>query len=125
MTNPIEHEYTRPWLYAKQEAAFFNDARYSWTEASPKSGKTVGGMTWLNEEAMVGKRGQEYWWVAPVFGQTKIAWTRFTTGLPREVFTANETDLTITLANGAIMSFRSGDKPDTLYGPDVYAAVIL
>jgi hypothetical protein len=42
-------------------------------------------------------------------------------GLP---FHKNEADLRITLPNGAILMFKSGERPDNLYGEDVYAAII-
>jgi hypothetical protein len=45
-------------------------------------------------------------------------------GLPKELYRANETELTITLANAVVIWFKSGEKPDNLYGDDVYAAVI-
>jgi hypothetical protein len=45
-------------------------------------------------------------------------------GLPVAVYTANETELTLTLANGAVIWFKRADTPDSLYGEDVYAAVI-
>src|SRR5207302_1736063 len=32
--------------------------------------------------------------------------------------------LRITLANGAVLWFKSAEKPDNLYGEDVYAAVV-
>lgn len=73
---------------------------------------------------MKGKVGQNFWWVAPIFPQAKIAFRRLKKGLPSGLFKANETELTITLANGAIIWFKGGDKPDSLYGEDVYAAVI-
>lgn len=38
-------------------------------------------------------------------------------------FKVNETKLRLTLPNGAIIEFKSADKPDNLYGDDVYAAV--
>jgi phage FluMu gp28-like protein len=44
--------------------------------------------------------------------------------LPQQIFKANESVQSITLANGAVMWFKSGEKPDTLYGEDVFAAVI-
>jgi len=116
--------YTRPWVYPKQRAAIFNDCRYSLIEASTKTGKTVGCIIWLAEQAMKGKPGQNFWWVAPVFPQAKIAYSRLKRGLPREVFTTNESDLFIRLANDTKIWFKSADKPDSLYGEDVYAAVI-
>lgn len=125
-------EYTRPWLYPAQQAAIFDGrdssgqpARYSVIEASTKAGKTVGCMAWMVEQALVhGRPGRNYWWVAPVYPQTKIAFRRIKRGLPKALFVANETELTITLVNGATIWFKSGEKPDNLYGEDVYAAVI-
>jgi phage FluMu gp28-like protein len=81
-------------------------------------------MVWLAEQAMAGKAGRNYWWVAPIYPQAKIAFRRLRRGLPAEVYTANEAELTLTLANGAIIWFKGADKADSLYGEDVYAAVI-
>jgi hypothetical protein len=125
-------EYVRPWLYAKQQRAIFdcpdingNMARYGFTEASTKAGKTVGAMAWLFEQALIGGAdGRNYWWVAPVYPQAKIAFRRLKRGLPKDLYKANEQDLTLTLPNGAVIWFKSGEKPDNLYGEDVWAAVI-
>ncbi len=125
-------EYTRPWLYPAQQAAIFDavdcegkPARYSIIEASTKAGKTVGCMAWLTEQAFVnGAAGRNYWWVAPVYPQAKIAFRRIKRGLPKEMYLANETELTIALPNGATMWFKSAEKPDNLYGEDVFAAVV-
>ena len=73
---------------------------------------------------MQGKRGQSFWWISPVYPQAKIAFRRLKRGLPQTVYTANESELTITLVNGSVISFRSAEKPDNLYGEDVYAAVL-
>jgi len=53
-------------LYPKQEAAIFDRRRISIIEASTKSGKTEGCITWLMEMAMSGRLGVNYWWVAPI-----------------------------------------------------------
>lgn len=119
-----EAVYRRPWLYAKQQAAVFHAARYGVVEASTKSGKTVSHMAWLLEQAMRGTTGDHYWWAAPTYAQTEIAFRRFKAGLPRDVYTANETKLTLTLANDAMLWFKTGERPDALYGEDVQAAVI-
>jgi hypothetical protein len=120
-----------PWeppdLYPKQYNAIYSEARFSFIEASTKSGKTVGCMTWLFEQALrYGKEGQEFWWVAPVYGQAKIAYRRIKQGLNRkDLMDCNDGDLTITLIhNRAVLRFKSGEKPDNLYGEDVYACVI-
>jgi terminase large subunit-like protein len=111
-------------MYALQEQAFFCPERYSIVEASTKAGKTVGCMCWLAEQAMTGKSGRNYWWIAPIYAQAKVAFRRLKNGLPPQVYTANGADLTITLANGAVIWFKSAENPDALYGEDVYAAVI-
>src|SRR5574343_901236 len=127
-----EVEYIRPWMYPKQLASMFEPldcngkpARISIIESSTKSGKTVSAMAWLFEQAlMTGKENRNYWWVAPVYPQAKIAFRRIKAGLPKWVFKANEQELTITLPNGAVIWFKSGEKPNNLYGEDVWAAVI-
>jgi len=111
-------------MYPKQLAAIFAPERISIIEASTKSGKTVGCMVWLAEMGMQGKAGRNYWWVAPIYSQAKIAFRRLKRGLPRNVYTANESELTLTLANGAVIWFKGADKADSLYGEDVYGAVI-
>lgn len=93
-------------------------------EASTKAGKTVACLIWLLEQALAGKEGNNYWWVAPIYSQAEIAFGRMRLGIPRDLYTINESKLYITLANGARMWFKGADKADALYGEDVYAAVI-
>ena len=116
--------YQRPALYRKQFAAIFSSHRYAIIEASTKSGKTAGCIAWLTEQALAGHRGWNYWWVAPVYPQAAIAFRRLKYALAQEQFEPNEGRLTITLFNGTTIWFKGADKPDTLYGEDVYAAVI-
>lgn len=106
-------------------------SRYVVVEASTKTGKTVAMLVWLLEQAMRGKQGWNYWWVAPVYPQAKIAYRRLRRWLRRqsvragfELATSNESELTITLANGSVIWFKTGEKPDNLYGEDVHAAVL-
>jgi len=124
LTKPRQITYQRPWLYPKQYDVNFCPERYSITEASTKSGKTVGALVWLTEQAMAGKAGRNYWWVAPIYPQAKIAFRRLKRALPQEVYSANESELTIMLVNGAVIWFKGSEHPDALYGEDVWAAVI-
>jgi hypothetical protein len=123
---PVEGEYLRPWLYDAQERAIFCDARYGVVEASTKAGKTVGCMAWLVEQAVLnGGTNRNFWWVAPVYPQAKIAFRRIKAGLPVGSYLANESELTIRLlAPMSTIWFKTAEKPDNLYGEDVYAAVI-
>jgi predicted phage terminase large subunit-like protein len=121
----LDLDYKRPPLYPKQLEAMFDPKRISCIEASTKSGKTASGIIWLGEQALKGRPGWNYWWVAPVSLQAKIAFDRMRRALSQEISQAWLTSpWTIVLLNGAIISFRSGDNPDALYGEDVYACVI-
>lgn len=121
--NQIKIHYQRPPLAQYQVDALFNDSRYGIVEASTKAGKTAACLVWIIEQALQGKSGQDYWWVCPVYGQARIAFRRLKSGLPRVSFEANESELTLTLINGARIVCKSAEKPDNLYGEDVYAAV--
>ncbi len=121
----IEVCYERPRLYAKQQSAIFDPARIVTIEASTKSGKTVGCLAWILEQAWCGPHNANHWWIAPYYGQAKIAYRRMKNGLEQEQFRYHDGELWIRLhANGAMMWFKSGENPDALYGEDVYSAVI-
>lgn len=99
-------------------------ARFTVTEASTKTGKTASHIIWLFEQALKCKSGQSVWWVAPVYGQAKIAFERMKKQVTNKAFfKVNETNLTLTLPTGAKIQFKSAEKPDNLYGDDVYAGV--
>lgn len=119
----VSIRYNRPPLANYQLDALFNDSRYGIVEASTKAGKTAACLVWIIEQALQGKSGQDFWWICPVYGQAKIAFRRLKAGLPKESYTANESELTLTLINGARIVCKSAEKPDNLYGEDVYAAV--
>jgi len=111
--------YRRVPLYPKQEAAIFDAARYSLIEATTKAGKTAGCLVWLLEQAILGKPGRNYWWVAPVYPQAKVGFSRLVNGLQPGMFEKNETELRVDFPNGTHIWFKSGEKPDNLYGEDV------
>ena len=119
MKQPRQFAYKRPPLYSKQEQALFTNARYGIVEATTKSGKTVGAIAWLMEQAVAGRPGDNFWWIAPVAAQSSIAFERLQRMLPKGTFKANATHKTITLVNQAKIWFKSGDNPDSLYGEDV------
>lgn len=123
----IEYQYVRPWLYEKQQHFLFTPKRISVVEASTKTGKTTGCLVWLFERAWdpsVDQDGRNYWWIAPIYGVAKIAYRRAKRFLPPTVATPRDSECKIDLINGASIWFKGSDKPDSLYGEDVYAAVI-
>ena len=137
--------------YRKQVEFIDSPHRFTYVEATSKAGKTVGCIVWLFEQAIspygwfypnpknkaqfitntgdqetqvLNKEGFNYWWVAPTYPVAKIAFRRLKRYISnKELFRANESELSITLANGAMIFFKGADKPDTLYGEDVYALV--
>lgn len=120
-------EYRRAVLYPKQRDAFYNDKRYSLCEATTKAGKTYGAMDWLLAQAFAptSKSGQHRWWVAPVYSQAEMAYFRIKRGLIESgAIKANDSKLRIDVPNGSDIWFKSGEKPDNLYGDDVYDVVI-
>lgn len=124
MPAAARHVYQRPPLAEYQRKALFGAERYAVVEATTKAGKTAGCMVWLTEQAMQGRAGRNYWWVAPIYAQAKIVYRRLKRALPDAVFLSNDTDLTLTLVNGAVLWFKGAERPDSLFGEDVFAAVI-
>lgn len=123
-------QYNRPHLYPYQRAILNSSARFTVTEAATKVGKTASHIIWLLEQGINCKPGQSVWWVAPVYTQAKIAFRRLRTQLfdtygkqRKDFFKVNETELTLTLPGRGTIKFKSAEKPDNLYGDDVYAAV--
>lgn len=116
----------KPKLTSYQKEFLYNDSRFTITEASTKIGKTFAHIWWLFEQAhlQTNKPNYNYWWIAPVYSQTKIAFNRLRVKLaPTGLYKINESDLIITTPQGVRMHFKSADKPDNLYGEDVYGAV--
>jgi hypothetical protein len=120
-----------PQPYPKQHAAIADPARIVVIEASTKSGKTAGCLTWLLQQAWNnGNIGRAYWWVAPVYSQAKnIGFARLKSMLgqadrDKRIWRHHDSELWIELWNGARIWFKGADNADSLYGEDVHAAVI-
>jgi len=118
-------EVTKPKLTSYQKDFLYNDARFTIVEAATKCGKTFSHLWWLFELAMKSnKDGANYWWVAPVYNQAEIAFNRLKRVVNQYgVFKINISRLTISCPNGAVIHFKSAEKPDNLFGEDVYGCV--
>jgi hypothetical protein len=117
-------QYKRPFVTDYQRRILDSPARYTITAAATKVGKTASHIIWLFEQALKLKENQSVWWVAPVYQQAEIAFRRMRNQVTvRDFFKVNESKLRLTLPTGGIIEFKSADKPDNLYGDDVYAAV--
>ena len=121
----MQIRYNRPKLYQYQRDIIDSPARFTVTSASTKVGKTASHIVWLHEQSLQGKQGYNYWWVAPVYNQAKIAFSRLKIQLnSTDLYRFNNSDLTITTPAGSIIHFKSAEKPDNLFGDDVYAVVM-
>ena len=122
------HKYKRPQKikdYHRQQEFMDTPEHFVIIEATTKAGKTTGCLVWLFEKALKGCAGKNYWWVAPVREQAKMAFERLELYIrDRALYKTNRTRLTITLFNGATIFFKSADRPDIMYGDDVTAVVI-
>ena len=111
--------------YEKQCQFIDCESRFTIVEATTKAGKTLGCIVWLFEQALLGKEGDNCWWVAPTFAVSKIAYRRMKRYIqPRSLYVESKSELTLTLINGATIFFKGADNPDSLYGEDVIAAVL-
>ena len=116
--------YTRPFVTDYQRRILDSHARYTITAAATKVGKTASHIIWLFEQALRLKENQSVWWVAPVYQQAEIAFNRMRSQVTdKGFFKVNESKLRLTTPMGGIIQFKSAEKPDNLYGDDVYAAV--
>jgi hypothetical protein len=119
-------EINKPYLTSYQKDILFSEARFTITEASTKVGKTHSHIIWLFGKAheFENADGYNYWWVAPVYNQSKIAYKRLKRNLVKYgIYQFNESNLIIRCPNGAEIHFKSAENPDNLYGEDVYACV--
>lgn len=116
---------TRPKLAEYQKRILYSPARFTVTEAATKIGKTFSHLWWLFELAHTPpKKGANYWWIAPVYSQAKIAFTRLKRVVGQSgAYRVNESELYIQTPAGSFIWFKSADKPDNLYGEDVFGAV--
>lgn len=116
----------KPNLAEYQKAFLYNNSRFTITEASTKAGKTFSHIWWIFERAHEpwNKENYNHWWVAPVYSQAKIAFKRLRAKVGRyPEYKINESNLIITCPNGVHIHFKSADKPDNLFGEDVYSIV--
>lgn len=120
-----EIQITRPKLADYQKAILESKARFTITEASTKIGKTFSHLYWLFDKSSTPpKPGANYWWVAPAYGQAEIAFNRLKRVLGGSSdFNVNLSKLYIETPVESFIHFKTAEKPDNLYGEDVYAAV--
>lgn len=124
LNNQPTIEIVRPKLTNYQKEILYSTARFTVTKGATKIGKTFPHLFWLFERAHDNpKPGANYWWVAPVFSQAKIAFNRMRRVAVQLGYRINESELFIETAIGSRIWFKSAENSDSLYGEDVFAAV--
>lgn len=114
----------RPKFTEYQKRILYSNARFTVTKGATKIGKTFPHLYWLFERAHDEiKKGANYWWIAPIFPQAKIAFNRMRRIAVPLGYRVNESELFIETGYDSRIWFKGADKPDSLYGEDVFAAV--
>ena len=122
MPPDVHIKFPQPTSYQREH--IFHPARTVIIEASTKSGKTLGCILWQGQQVLTDERAMDHWWVAPVYSQAQIAYRRVKRMLPREIFSHNDSDHSLRFVHGSTWWFKSGEKPDNLFGEDVASLVI-
>ena len=120
-----------PQFTSYQNLILNSDKRFTITEACTKSGKTFSHIFWLfaishsdDTQGRKVKAGDEFWWIAPVYSQAEIAFKRIIRKIAAsKQYQINHTKLSITTPEGTIITFKTADNPNTLYGENVHAFV--
>ena len=120
----LEIEVERPKFTGYQKDILYSKARFTVTKGATKIGKTFPHLYWLFERAHdEKKKGANYWWIAPIYPQAKIAFNRMRRIAVPLGYRVNESELFIETDYDSRIWFKGADKPDSLYGEDVFAAV--
>lgn len=128
---------------APAQCIAIDDPRHLYlTNAFIPTHNTAGCTAWIFEQGLFSPAHSNHWWVAPVYNQAKIAFRRVKRGIQANIRAAtsvpdepanpspftfhkpNESELFIELWSGQTLWFKSAEKPDNLYGDDVYSAVL-
>lgn len=90
-----------------------------------KTGKTWGCAEWFIEQGFKKEHMGAYgWWIAPSVYQARIGYELVKTMLLLDTVHTNDSMMTITLPNACKLEFKTGEKPNLLFGQQVAFAVI-
>jgi hypothetical protein len=111
---------TRP-----QTQIYLDDSRFKVVVAGRRFGKTVLALCILLKKA-ANKPDSICWYTAPTYRQAKQISLKMLQQMapPDHVISKNETDLTMTFANGSVISLRGADNYDSLRGVGLDALVL-
>ena len=113
-----------PLSTGQQQVALCNK-RFRTVIAGRRFGKTHLAIRELAKAAREPKKN--VWYISPTYRQSKqILWTKLKERLRqlRWIKTTNESELSITLVNGSVISLKGADKPDSLRGVGLDAVIL-
>jgi phage FluMu gp28-like protein len=110
-----------------QRLIFASPARFLAMDAGRRWGKTITGLNWLLQG--VCEQPGEYWWVAPIYSQSKMAFRTLLSaarkgGADGAFKDVSHSELRIAYLNEAAMTFKSADNPDNLRGEGLCRVVV-
>lgn len=102
-----------------------SQARFKIVVAGRRFGKTIFAINELIRMALE-KPNSRNWYIAPTYRQAKeIAWKMLFDNLPRELISSkNEVELSIDLIQGADITLKGADTPDSLRGVGLNYAIL-
>lgn len=100
-----------------QSDIFHDESRFRVVVAGRRFGKTFLSTAELVSRA-IDEPHRNIWYIAPTYKAAKdIAWNMLTNFIPKEyVRKTNESELSVHLWNGSVISLKGGEKPDSLRG---------
>ena len=104
------------WHSDTQREVFQDPTRFKIYACGRRWGKTKGAQNWAIKKGLLDQKNDLTWWVAPIYSQGKSVFREFNFTFKDFIREKNETELRITYLNGAIIEFKSADKPDNLRG---------
>lgn len=110
-----------------QRPIFESDARFLVGDMGRRWGKTLTGLNWLLEG--VCNEGGINWWLAPIYGQSKMAFRKLLSAAhkgngDKAISSLSHSELRMEFINDAVIEFKSADNPDNLRGEGLKRVVI-
>jgi predicted phage terminase large subunit-like protein len=112
-------------LFPWQQEVWESEARFRVIAAGRRTGKSRLAAYLLLFHAITGDRRADYIYVAPTQGQARDIMWKLLIELGEGIITGTHVNnLEITLANGAVIRLKGGDRPDTMRGLSIAMIVL-
>lgn len=112
------------WTIDEQRKSILNDkARFPILVCGRRWGKSYFSLMWLLNKPL--QENERRWVVFPTYRQAKmVSWSLLKSIFAGKQATINETELSVTLDNGAKIELKGADKPDSLRGVSTTMVVL-